>query len=40
MAKNKKQTSSQQRSIRIQQIIFIIIGIMIILSMILAMIAN
>lgn len=40
MAKKSKQTRGQQRSVRIQQIIFIIIGVMIILSMVLALVSK
>ena len=40
MAKKKKRTRSELRSVRIQQIIFILIGVIVILSMVLAMVAN
>ncbi len=40
MAKNKKRSRSVQRSVRIQQIVFIFIGVIVILSMVLAMVAN
>jgi hypothetical protein len=40
MAKKSKMSSSQQRSIRMQQIVFVIIGVMVILSMILGLVAN
>jgi predicted nucleic acid-binding Zn ribbon protein len=38
MAKKNKMSASQQRSVRIQQIIFGILGIMIIISMVLSMV--
>ena len=40
MSKNKNPSKRQQRNLRVQQIIFIIIGVMIILSMIISMIVN
>jgi hypothetical protein len=40
MSKNKNSSKRQQRNLRVQQIIFIIIGVMIILSMIISMIVN
>jgi hypothetical protein len=40
MAKKKKNPSKTSRSIRIQQILFIFLGLIIILSMVLAMVAN
>ena len=36
----KKQSNRQLRSLRIQQIIFITIGVIVILSMVLAMVAD
>lgn len=41
MAKGKKGLSKrQQRNLRIQQIVFILIGLMLIISMVLALIAH
>ena len=40
MSKNKNASKRQQRNLRVQQIIFIIIGLMIILSMLISLIAN
>lgn len=39
MAKKKKMSNSQRRSVRIQQIFFAILAIMIILSMVISMVA-
>ncbi|HSO27093.1 MAG TPA: hypothetical protein VLS48_03420 [Anaerolineales bacterium] len=39
MAKNKKSSGRAVRSLRIQQIIFIVLGAIIILSMVIALIA-
>jgi len=40
MSKKNKMSSSQQRSIRIQQIVLGVFGVLIIISMILSMIAQ
>ena len=40
MAKKSKMSSSQQRSIRLQQVILGFIGLLVILSMILSLVAN
>lgn len=40
MAKKSKMSNSQKRSIRIQQIIFALMGILIILSMVISLIAS
>lgn len=39
MAKNKKQSKSQRRSIKTQQIIFAVLGILIILSMLISLVS-
>jgi predicted nucleic acid-binding Zn ribbon protein len=40
MAKNKTMTKGQQKSIRTQQIVMGVIGVMIILTMVLSLVAN
>jgi predicted nucleic acid-binding Zn ribbon protein len=40
MAKKKQMSKRQKRSLRAQQIVFIVISIMIVLAMVLSMIAN
>lgn len=40
MAKKPTRSRQEQRSIRVQQIMFIAIGVIVILSMILALVAN
>ncbi|MFC2025657.1 hypothetical protein ACFLUC_00510 [Chloroflexota bacterium] len=40
MAKKKKQSGRDHRNLRIQQIIFIIIGLMIIITMVLSLVTN
>jgi hypothetical protein len=40
MAKKSKLSASQQRSMRIQQIIFVILGVLVILSMVLSLVIN
>ena len=40
MSKNKSKPNSQQRAIRIQQIVMGVIGVIIILSMVISLVAN